>query len=157
MPQPPPQGGAKGVQMAGLCFLQTHKPRNGCSQFLGQGRQLSLAGAASFLPSAFSSFPHLTTAPTLKPLTMNISPPGTGLYHEQPGSLALSLSFHEEQTGSSCKRFRRGLPLRRVTLVFAIILVVLASGLIPSKKRHYLDPGCFYFLRPPHVKVAAMI
>lgn len=148
MPQPPPHGGAKGVQMAWLCFLQTHKPRNGCSQFLGQGRPLSLAGAASFLPLAFS-FPHLTTAPPLKPLTMNISPPRTGLYHEQPGSLALSLSFHEEQTVSSCKRFGGGSPLRSVTLMFAIILIVLASGLIPSKKGHYLDPGYSYFLRPP--------
>ena len=140
-PQPPPHGGAKGVKTAQLCFLQIHKPRNGCSQFLGQGRQLSLAGAASFLPSAFSSFPHLTTAPTLKPLTMNISPRRMGLLHEQPGPLALSLSVHEEQTASSYKRFGGGLPLRRVTLVFAIILVVLASDLLPSKKEHYLGPG----------------
>lgn len=71
---------------------------------------------------------------------MNNSPRVTGLHHEQPGSLALSLSFHEEQTVSSYK-FGGGLPLRRVTLVFAIILVVLASRLTPSKKEHYLGPG----------------
>lgn len=72
---------------------------------------------------------------------MNISPRRMGLLHEQPGPLALSLSVHEERTASSYKRFGGGLPLRRVTLVFAIILVVLASDLLPSKKEHYLGPG----------------
>lgn len=100
-------------------------------------------------PFSILLLPSPNNCPNTQAPDMNISPPGMGLYHEQPGSLALSLSFHEELTVSSCKRFGGGLPLRRVTLVLAIILVVLASGLMPSKKRHYLDPGCFYFLRPP--------
>lgn len=145
MPGPPSHGEAECVRWRSYASYK-HALEQGRDVHDSWDKDANWALWGGLIPPsmAFSSFPHLRTAPILMPLTMNLSSPRTGLHHQRPGSRALSLGCREQQMVSSCKGLGGRLPLEIVTLVFAVVLVIPASVLTPSKKGDL--PGSRMFL-----------
>ena len=135
-PGPPPHGGAECVRWRDGCASYKHTLEQGRDVHVSWDKDASWTLWGGLIPPsmAFSSFPHLRTAPTLTPLTVNLGSPRTGLHRQRPGSWALSLGCRKEQMVSRCKGLGGPLPLEIVALVFAIVLVIPASALTPSKK-----------------------